>query len=353
MCIGFAQDVPLVVISKIMKGIIYCRVSSHDQVQGTSLENQQSACQNYAKDRNIEVSQVFIERGESATTANRPELLRALEYCHDKKDIEAFIVWKIDRFSRKAEDHYALQTQLNRYGTRLHSVTEEMINDGAMGKMMEAVFAGVAQLENDTRKLRCTSGMSGAVRNGLYVWDPKFGYKRAKRESRRITLPDVQDEITAPLLRKGMLLYAQGNTSISELEKLGEEWGLRSRTGKTFIKQRWSQVLADKFYAGIVTDPWSFEEYPGRHEPLITMEEFEKIQAVKNHFAKHKQARIKNILNSLLDSSSPALAATNSQEVNQRDGTNIIHTTIVRTRSVNILVAASSKAPCTKPLSLN
>src|SRR5438128_656051 len=135
-----------------MKGIIYCRVSSHEQVQGTSLDNQKKACLEYALSHNMEITQLFVEKGESATAANRTELVRALDYCRKHKGvIGAFLVWKIDRFARNTTDHYALRAQLARYGIRLYSVTEP-ISDDPIGKMTEAVLAGYAQFENDIRK---------------------------------------------------------------------------------------------------------------------------------------------------------------------------------------------------------
>ena len=47
-------------------------------------------------------SKDFIERGNSATAANRTEFIKALDYCSKNKDTEAFIVWKIDRFARNS-----------------------------------------------------------------------------------------------------------------------------------------------------------------------------------------------------------------------------------------------------------
>src|SRR5206468_4829410 len=52
------------VITLTMKGIIYCRVSSLEQVQGTSLEHQKEACLTYARDRTIEIAGIFVEKGE-------------------------------------------------------------------------------------------------------------------------------------------------------------------------------------------------------------------------------------------------------------------------------------------------
>jgi site-specific DNA recombinase len=146
-----------------MKGIIYCRVSSNDQVQGTSLENQRTACLQYAQNRGIEVKEIFIEEGESATAANREQFLKALDYCRDHKDIEAFIIWKLDRFARNTTDHFSVRAKLITYNTTLHSVTEP-ITDDPQGQLMETMLAGFAQFENEIRKQRCTSGMQGSLK---------------------------------------------------------------------------------------------------------------------------------------------------------------------------------------------
>src|SRR3990167_4517297 len=121
------------------KGIIYCRVSSQDQTHGTSLESQKRACVEYAEKKGIKISRIFVERGESATAANRTELIKVLDYCKEHKgEVSAFIVWKLDRFARNMTDHYGLQAQLLKYGTTLHSVTEP-ISEGDMGKKMEGI----------------------------------------------------------------------------------------------------------------------------------------------------------------------------------------------------------------------
>lgn len=83
------------------RGIIYCRVSSLDQVDGTSLESQERICREYAEREGIEVVEVFVDRGESAKTADRPQFLKAISFCGQKKNrIDFFVVYKLDRFSR-------------------------------------------------------------------------------------------------------------------------------------------------------------------------------------------------------------------------------------------------------------
>jgi len=79
-----------------MKGIIYTRVSSDEQVKGTSLEFQEELCRKYCEQKGIEVLAVFREEGASAKTADRAEFLRAIEFCRKNKGkVDAFVVAKV------------------------------------------------------------------------------------------------------------------------------------------------------------------------------------------------------------------------------------------------------------------
>ena len=50
-----------------MRAVIYCRVSSADQVKNLSLSTQEKACREYCAREGYDVDQVFIDAGESAT----------------------------------------------------------------------------------------------------------------------------------------------------------------------------------------------------------------------------------------------------------------------------------------------
>ena len=277
------------------KGIIYVRVSSNEQVQGTSLDSQQRACLEYADRQGIEVMKVYIEKGESATAADRTEFLKALEYCRQKEgDIHVFIVWKIDRFARNTTDHFAVRAKLTQYGVTLQSVTEPITQDH-MGKMMETFLAGYAEFENEVRKQRCTGGMRARLREGVWCWSPPIGYKNSKRiTDRRKTTPDIPDEERFQLIKKGLRLYKEGNHTITALADESSKWGLKTRTNKPMRKQLWDTILTDKFYAGILIDPWTKEEYHGLHKPMITVEEYNKIQIVKKRLSNNAIASRKS-----------------------------------------------------------
>ncbi len=68
-----------------MKGIIYTRVSSDEQIKGTSLDFQEEVCRNYCKEKGIEVLAVYREEGASAKSAERAEFLRSIEFSERTK----------------------------------------------------------------------------------------------------------------------------------------------------------------------------------------------------------------------------------------------------------------------------
>src|SRR6478609_8311799 len=68
----------VITMTTALKAIIYVRVSSDEQVLGTSLESQDEQCRAYCQRRGMEVVKAFREEGESAKDLkfnNRKELL--------------------------------------------------------------------------------------------------------------------------------------------------------------------------------------------------------------------------------------------------------------------------------------
>ena len=271
-----------------MNGIIYTRVSSDEQVKGTSLEFQEELCKKYCAERNIDVVEVFREEGESAkdlSLNNRKKFLAALEFCRKRKgQIHAFIVLRVDRFARNTEDHFAVRKILVEYGTTLHSVTEPIGNKPAE-KFIETVLAGAAEYDNAIRKQRCSDGMSQKINQGLYPWKTPLGYvcTFSKKKGEKKTIPDPPHEKIFPIIQRGLKHYAQGLCTQVELVKLLDSWGLADIRGIPTSIQLVDRILGKylKFYAGILENPFTGEDKDGLHVPMITTEEYYRIILVK------------------------------------------------------------------------
>ena len=149
-----------------LRAIIYCRVSSKEQTHNLSLPVQEEQCRAFCKLNGWEVDRVFLERGESAKTANRTELQAALSYLREQNkrrvNIHVFVVTNVDRFARDAFDHAIIRRHLAGLGMTLQAVSQP-IDETPAGKFMEGIFAALSQFDNDIRGGRTKAGMQAAA----------------------------------------------------------------------------------------------------------------------------------------------------------------------------------------------
>src|SRR6185312_12328628 len=277
-----------------MNGIIYCRVSSKEQVEGTSLESQEIACREYADRNKINVERVYIEKGESAKFADRPQLLELLEFCRDKQnDLQVLLVWKIDRLARNVGDHFNIKASLLKQGVRVVSVTEP-IDSNPEGKLLETILAGFAQFDNDLRATRTIQGMRRKIQEGIFPWKPPLGYKTITQPGTKKTEPDQPDEPTFSLLQRAWNEFATGAYTKAEMLRLMRRWNLQTKAGEAVSNQSLNNMFRDPFYAGIIRDPWAKQDYPGQHLAMVSAEVFAKVQEVisrRNRSLIHQKIR--------------------------------------------------------------
>jgi site-specific DNA recombinase len=269
------------------KGIIYCRVSSVGQVEGTSLAMQKDACLAYCKTNNILVSDVFIEKGESAKTTERTEFIKAIDICKQAKgSIDYFIVWKIDRFARHTSDHFRVKTLLSQYGVSIRSVTE-IIGEDPQGHLMETILAGFAQFDNDIRAIRSRNGMAERMRQGIWVWRAPLGYKRTHKGANLSIDPK-----TAPIIHLIFETYATGTHTYQSVADVLKRLGHKTATGKYPFPQQIEKIVRNPIYCGIIR-AWG-EEHKAAFEPIIDMYLFNKCQNGYKDRIRNGPRKIKN-----------------------------------------------------------
>jgi predicted site-specific integrase-resolvase len=92
------------------RAVLYLRVSTAKQAktdldpEGLSLPAQRESCLRKAEELGAEVVDEYVDRGESAKTANRPQFRRMVERVQTDRDIDYVILDKINRFARNRRD---------------------------------------------------------------------------------------------------------------------------------------------------------------------------------------------------------------------------------------------------------
>ena len=257
-----------------MKTVIYCRVSTDEQAkEGYSLQAQETTCRNYAERLGYQVDLVFVERGQSAKTTNRPELQRLLSYCSKNKEtIDALLIYKLDRLSRNMVDHTNLMVFFGKLGIDVKSATEH-IDQTSVGKLTKNMIASFAQFENDVKSERTKSGMLQALKEGRWVWPAPIGYRFERRADKKAYLIESSE---AAYVQEIFGLFEKGTYKQTDVIALINKRGFRRRLSK----QSLNQILRNPLYAGLIKHPWLDQLVKGIHEPMISEETFLRVQAI-------------------------------------------------------------------------
>ncbi len=257
------------------KAVLYIRVSSEEQVENFSLGTQEELCRRDAKYKGYEVVEVFREEGKSAKNIiGRPELLRLLEYCKkNKKDIGAVFVYRLDRLSRQTSDYLAIRKKLFDYNIAIISASEPTGNSPTE-KLLETVLASFAQHDNDVRSERTKNGMRARFLSGLVTNQVPLGYINQGGYA-------LKDSQSFDKVKKAWDLMATGTKSLREIADILNEQKTTFKGKAHILRANTVQrMFRNKFYIGILKSEKYPEEVRGQHMPMITEEQFYKVQAI-------------------------------------------------------------------------
>ena len=130
------------------RAVLYLRVSTEEQAdtdynaEGYSLPAQREACLRLSDQLGATVVGEYVDRGESAKSAKRPELQRMLKRLQEQGDVDYVIVHKVDRLARNRKDDVEIDLVIRAAGARLVSASEN-IDDTPHGKLIRNIMAGV------------------------------------------------------------------------------------------------------------------------------------------------------------------------------------------------------------------
>jgi DNA invertase Pin-like site-specific DNA recombinase len=177
----------------------YCRVSTVRQ----KADNQVSEIKKWLTAHDHDQNQVewYIDH-ETGKTLRRSEFDRLQRDIFSGK-VNAVIVWKLDRLSRRLRDGINVLADWCEHGLKIVVVTQAIELNGAVGRMIAAVMLGLAEIELEYRQERQTAGIEVAKRKGIYNGRKK-GTTKAK--------PERAMELAAKGLRVAEIAQALGTS---------------------------------------------------------------------------------------------------------------------------------------------
>ena len=120
----------------------YCRYSS-DMQNEKSIEQQKNELEDYAKKNNIKIKKYYIDEAKSGKYDTRDSFQELINDACKTKEIQAVLVWKTDRFARKAMDSLYYRNKLEKFGIKLISITQPIDTETPEGKLMSTLLAGM------------------------------------------------------------------------------------------------------------------------------------------------------------------------------------------------------------------
>ncbi len=227
-----------------IRAAIYARISSSNQKNNYSINEQIACCRKYISQRSWATHYLFFDEAEGGGTIERPKfqsmLERARAGCFD-----VIVVWKLDRFCRSLVDLVNVERALRDCGVSLCSVTEFLDTTSTIGRFNFRTIGSVAELERELIGERSRMGLHALAK--LHKWPnphPPIGYKRLN--DGRLGVKEKE----AKLVRRIFVTYLHEKSMPQVAFTLNKE-GTLTKNGKKWTAAAVRDVLMDEIYIGI------------------------------------------------------------------------------------------------------
>ena len=269
-------------------GAAYIRVSDERQDE-YSPDSQIKKIREYARKEGFFIPDeyVFYDDGISGkSTKKRDEFNRMIAVAKDKSHpFERIYVWKFSRFARNQEESLVYKNLLRKCGVNVVSVSEPIPEDH-FGSLIERIIEWMDEFYLINLSAEVIRGMTEKASRGEPTCAPPYGYIMKDKKY----YPD-EESGKADIIRDIFNMYASGLGQREIAIRMGQR-GVRTRHGH-MPDNRWiDYVLQNPCYIGKIR--WSLDgvravskrDYhnenimvvDGHHEPLISMELWDKVQ---------------------------------------------------------------------------
>src|SRR6266542_2122868 len=259
-----------------MKYFVYCRKSTEDEDhQVLSIESQRTELQKRFFNRDdIIVVDVF----EEARTAKIPgrsifnEMLKRIK----RGDADGIIAWHPDRLARNSVDGGQVIYFLDLGIVKDLKFASYTFENNSQGKFMLGIMFSNSKYYSDNLSENVKRGNRTKVEKGWRPSAAPIGYLNDKA-----TRTTIKDPERFPIVRRMWDLMLTGLYPAKKIHQIAmDEWGLRTRKrkrtgGGPLAVSAVYKMFANPFFAGIIK--WEGRTYPGKHESMITLEEFDRV----------------------------------------------------------------------------
>lgn len=273
------------------KVAVYARVSTEHEAQLSALENQKDWYKPIiAQHPEWDVVRMYTDEGITGTSAHkRPQFMKMIEDAGDG-EFDLILTREVSRFARNTVDTLQYTRNLKAKGVEVFFINDNIKTFDGDGELRLTIMATLAQDESRKTSIRVKSGQQTSMDNGVFYGNGNIlGYDRVGKNM-------VINPEQAKTVRMIYDWYLDG-VGIRAIKFRIEQAGRLTAMGKSnWHESNISKILQNSFYCGIITyhkeyTPDFLEQkkirnfgdieltkVKGSHEPIITKEEFERVQ---------------------------------------------------------------------------
>lgn len=273
--------------------VIYARVSTEHEAQLSALGNQLDWYKPLLEQHpEWTLVHSYVDEGITGTSAKkRPQFMKMLDDAQSG-EFQLILTREVSRFARNTVDTLQYTRQLKAMGVEVFFINDNIRTYDGDGELRLTIMATLAQDESRKTSIRVKSGQQTSMENGTFYGNGNIlGYDRQGKEL-------VINPEQARTVRKIYHWYLDG-WGIRRIQFELEKEGILTSTGKTrWYESNISKILKNPFYAGIIEYHKQFTpdfleqkkinnfgeierlRVKGRHEPIVTEDEFNRVQEI-------------------------------------------------------------------------
>ncbi len=272
-----------------IKYFLYARKSSENEDrQIQSIDDQINRLKEFAKNFDLHIVKIFEESKSAKNPGDRPvfeDMMNRIE----NNEAQGILCWRLNRLTRNPIDTGRLSWLLQSSIIKSIKTTERNYLPGD-NVLLFSVDGGMANqfvldLSKDVKR-----GLINKLKQGWLPNRAPIGYLN-DRENKIITI----DPERFDLVRKIWDLMLTGNYTPPKILKIvNEEWGLRTRKlkrsgGKKVSRGGLYKIFSNPFFKGVIVNHGI--KYEGKHKPMVTSEEYNRVQELLGRNVKQKIKR--------------------------------------------------------------
>lgn len=273
------------------KVAVYARVSTEHEAQLSALENQKDWYKPIiAQHPEWDIVRMYTDEGITGTSAQkRPQFMKMIEDAGDG-EFDLILTREVARFARNTVDTLQYTRSLKAKGVEVFFINDNIKTFDGDGELRLTIMATLAQDESRKTSIRVKCGQQTSMDNGVFYGNGNIlGYDRVGKDM-------VINPEQAKTVRMIYDWYLDGVGIRAIKFKLEQAGRLTAMEKSNWHESNISKILQNSFYCGIITyhkeyTPDFLEQKKirnfgeieltktrGTHEPIITEEEFERVQ---------------------------------------------------------------------------